>query len=156
MRAVVQRVAWAKVSVDGAVVGECGPGLLVLVAAAKGDRPAEAAKLADRVAGLRIFSDSDGKMNLSMSDLPESPEAGVLAISNFTLYGDALSSRRPSFVRAANYDDGEALFNVFVTELRKLVPNLNTGVFGADMQVELQNDGPVTLIIDCHGPKSIQ
>ncbi len=156
MRAVVQRVAWAKVTVAGAVEGECGPGLLVLVAAAKGDRLAEATKLADRVAGLRIFSDSDGKMNLAMRDLPDTLETGILAISNFTLYGDALSSRRPSFVRAANYDDGEALFNAFVAELRKLVPNLSTGVFGADMQVELQNDGPVTLIIDCDGPKSIQ
>lgn len=148
MRAVVQRVSWARCVVDGVVVGECGRGLLILVATHKNDEVANAYKLADRIVGLRIFNDEAGKMNLALKDLPRNDEPEVLAISNFTLYGDAVKSRRPSFTDSAGYDQGEALYNVFVAALKDLNPRVKTGIFGADMKVELLNDGPVTLIID--------
>jgi D-tyrosyl-tRNA(Tyr) deacylase len=134
--------------VDGSVVGQCGRGLLVLVAAHKNDTPAQANKLADKVVGLRIFNDAEGKMNLALKDLDSTGEAELLIISNFTLYGDALKSRRPSFVDSAGYDAGEALYNCFLAALKELNKNVQAGIFGADMKVELLNDGPVTLIID--------
>lgn len=144
MRAVVQRVSEASVNVDGATVGRCGVGLLVLVAAHRDDTEANADKMADRVAGLRIFGDAEGKMNLSLADV----EGSVLAISNFTLYGDATKNRRPSFIEAAGYADGERLFEAFVAALvRRGVP-VETGVFGAHMDVTLVNDGPVTIVLD--------
>lgn len=144
MRAVVQRVSEASVNVDGAKVGRCGVGLLVLVAAHRDDTEANADKMADRVAGLRIFGDAEGKMNLSLADV----EGSVLAISNFTLYGDATKNRRPSFIEAAGYADGERLFEAFVAALvRRGVP-VETGVFGAHMDVTLVNDGPVTIVLD--------
>lgn len=121
---------------------------MVLVAASKESTPEQAVNLADRVAGLRIFNDEEGKMNLSLKDLPESPEPQVLVISQFTLYGDVYSSRRPSFIASAPYEDGKERYETFVTALRPLVRGLETGIFGASMQVELVNDGPVTLIID--------
>lgn len=148
MRAVVQRVRFAKVRVDGEVVGECGVGLMVLVAAGKNSNGDQAKKLADRVAGLRIFNDENGKMNLALKDLPEQQLPEVLVISQFTLYGDVWSSRRPSFMGSAGYEVGEQLYEKFVEELKTLVRGVATGVFGASMQVELENDGPVTLIID--------
>ncbi len=148
MRAVVQRVARASVKVDGKTVGSCGPGLLVLVGAHKDDTEQNAAKLADRIAGLRIFGDEQGKMNLSFADV-DSEGTQVLAVSNFTVYGDAMKSRRPSFVASAGYDDGERLFDRFVDELREKGIRTETGEFGAMMDVELLNDGPVTLVIDC-------
>lgn len=134
--------------VDGEVEGQCGRGLLVLVAAHRDDTETQAQKLADKVVGLRIFNDPEGKMNLALRDLEETEDSEILVISNFTLYGDALKSRRPSFVESAGYDKGEALFNHFFESLRALNPRVEKGIFGADMKVELLNDGPVTLIID--------
>jgi D-aminoacyl-tRNA deacylase len=154
----VQRVFSASVEVEGQVVGRCGKGMLVFAGAHVSDGEAEAAKLADRVMGLRIFADEAGKMNLSMRDLlgrghPErstEPVAGcgVLAISNFTVFGDASKNRRPSFVEAAPFERGKELFDRFVEELRALGCPVETGVFGADMQVTAVNDGPVTLILE--------
>lgn len=144
MRAVVQRVSEASVNVDGATVGRCGVGLLVLVAAHRDDTEANADKLADRVAGLRIFSDEEGKMNLSLADV----EGSVLAISNFTLYGDATKNRRPSFIESAPYADGERLYETFVAALARRGVPVETGVFGAHMDVSLVNDGPVTIVLD--------
>lgn len=144
MRLVVQRVAWARVSVGGEVVGRCGPGFLVLAGAGREDDSASARRAADRVWGLRVLADDTGKMNLALKDVPGT---SVLAVSNFTLYGDC-TQRRPSFTAAAPYDDGEVLFGEFVAELRRLGASVETGVYGADMQVELQNDGPVTLFIE--------
>lgn len=141
----VQRVQWGRVVVEGEVVGHCGPGLVVFVAAHVEDSETHAEKLADRVAGLRIFSDPEGKMNLP---LPQTGESQVLAISNFTLYGDALKSRRPSFIGSAPYDRGKELFDHFIASLRERDVLVESGVFGAHMDVELQNDGPVTLVID--------
>lgn len=148
MRAVVQRVLRASVKVDGEVIGRCGPGLLVLVAAHRNSVEPQARDLADRVAGLRIFSDFGGKMNLALKDLPESGEPEVLVVSQFTLYGDVYASRRPSFTESAGYDQGKALYDVFVSALKPLVRGVETGEFGASMEVELINFGPVTLVID--------
>jgi D-tyrosyl-tRNA(Tyr) deacylase len=147
MRAVVQRVSSAQVSVEGVVVSEIGRGLLVLVAAHKQDAEHDAVKLADRILGLRIFNDTTGKLNLSLADI-QGGEAAILAVSNFTLYGDAGRSRRPSFVEAAPYDRGKELFDLFTHSLESAPRTVATGVFGANMQVALVNDGPVTLIID--------
>lgn len=141
----MQRVQTAQVVVDGDVVGQVGPGLMILVAAHQNDTAESAAKMADRVWGLRIFNDQDGKMNIAIKER-EKPE--VLAISNFTLYGDATKGRRPSFVEAASFEQGKLLFDAFVLELKKLGCSVSTGIFGADMKVSLINDGPVTLILD--------
>ena len=149
MRAVVQRVFSASVEVEGKIVGQCGKGLLVFAGAHVSDTEQESKKLADRVVGLRIFNDDQGKINLSLRDLQAKGEAvGVLAISNFTVYGDASKNRRPSFVGAAPYERGEELFNRFVSSLKDLGCPVETGVFGADMKVTAENDGPVTLILD--------
>lgn len=150
MRAIVQRVQWARVTIDGQVTGACGPGLLVLVGAHRRDTEEDARKLADRVFGLRIFGDSEGKMNLSLSDAFQDNETHLLAISNFTVYGDATKSRRPSFTESAGFERGKELFDLFVRELESRGP-VALGEFGADMQIELQNDGPVTLMVDA-GP----
>lgn len=152
MRAVVQRASQAKVTVAGSTVGEIGVGLLVLVAAHKDDTGKNAQKLAERVANLRIFNDAEGKMNLALAPLPSGEErpgvrGSVLVVSNFTVLGDA-SQRRPSFVAAAPFDQGKDLYEAFVEALKALVPNVQTGTYGADMKVELTNDGPVTLIVD--------
>jgi D-aminoacyl-tRNA deacylase len=146
MRAVVQRVTRASVSVDGEVVGECGQGFLVLVAAHRDDTEKEAVKMADRVAKLRVFNDEEGKMNLALGDLD--PPGSVLAVSNFTLYGETAKNRRPSFIESAPYDRGSELYEVFLAALRSLGIQVETGVFGAHMDVDLVNDGPVTVILD--------
>ena len=143
MRAIVQRVAWARVSVDGKVIGQCGPGLLVLAGAHREDTMANAQKLADRLAKLRIFNDADGKMNLAISK-----EQGMLVVSNFTVYGETAKNRRPSFTDSASYERGKELVDHLVDELRRLDFPVETGEFGADMQVELLNDGPVTVIVE--------
>ena len=148
MRAVVQRVAWARVTVDGLVTGEIGPGLAVLVAAGRESTGQQAKKLADRIVGMRIFSDEAGKMNLSLADLPRVEGPRLLVVSNFTLYGDAWASRRPSFGGAAAYADGERLYEDFLAELDRLGWPAATGVFGGDMRLELLNDGPVTMVVD--------
>lgn len=148
MRAVVQRVSHAEVRVDGEVVGRCGRGMMVLVATGVDSTEAQAKDLADRVAGLRIFADEAGKMNLALKDLESTDAPEVLVISQFTLYGDVWSSRRPSFVGSAGYERGKELYELFVATLSDLVRGVETGEFGAMMDVELINDGPVTLIID--------
>lgn len=145
MKAVVQRVSEAFVRVDGKIVGSIGAGLVVLAAAHRNDTEAEARKLADRVLGLRIFNDEAGKMNLSLADVPDS---GILAISNFTVYGETANNRRPSFVEAAPYQQGKLLFEAFVSALRERCTRVEEGIFGADMKVELINDGPVTVVVD--------
>ncbi len=151
MRAVVQRVSWARVTVEGRVVGSCGPGFLVLVAAGREDTESEARKLADRVVGMRVFPDAEGKMNLNLRDFEADKgglnAANVLAVSNFTVYGDA-TQRRPSFTAAAGYETGKALFETFVAELGRLGARVATGAFGEHMGVELLNDGPVTLVAE--------
>ncbi len=144
MRAIVQRVSRASVTVEGAVVGRCDRGFLLLVAAHKDDSEQEAAKLAEKIVNLRIFSDGEGKMNLSLPDVGGS----VLAVSNFTVYGDASKQRRPSFMQAAGFERGKELFDSFVERLRARDIDVETGVFGAHMEVDLLNDGPVTLIVD--------
>ena len=149
MRAVVQRVFSASVEVEGKVVGECGKGLLVFAGARHSDSKREAEKMADRILGVRIFNDEQGKINLSLRDLQSRGEhVGVLAISNFTVYGDASKNRRPSFVEAAPYERGEEVFSTLLEEMRKAGCPVETGVFGADMKVLAENDGPVTLILD--------
>jgi len=145
MRAVVQRVTSAKVEVDGAVCGEIGPGLLVLLGVAKGDTTTDADFLAAKITQLRIFSDPKGKMNLSLMDTG----GALLAVSQFTLYGDCRKGRRPSFDAAAAPEDARALYEHFVTGVRATGVHVATGVFQADMAVTLVNDGPVTLIVEC-------
>jgi D-tyrosyl-tRNA(Tyr) deacylase len=144
MRAVVQRVSQARVKVDGQVTGEIGPGFLVLLGVAKSDDAAAAGQLAEKVYGLRLFNDAEGKMNLSLA------EAGgaALAVSQFTLYGDCRKGRRPSFDRAAPAEQAKALYEEFVAALQKLGARVETGVFQAMMEVELVNAGPVTVLVD--------
>jgi D-tyrosyl-tRNA(Tyr) deacylase len=144
MRAVVQRVSRATVSVGGEAVGSIGPGLLVLVAAGQGDDDSDAVWLAGKIARLRIFADVEGRMNLSVADVGGS----VLAVSQFTLYGDVSRGNRPGFTGAAPPDQGERLVERFVAELRELGLPVETGRFGAHMEVDLLNDGPVTIWVD--------
>ncbi len=144
MRAVVQRVSHASVKVDGEVVGAIERGLLVLVGAADGDGEADADALAKKVAGLRIFPDEAGKMNLDVAQIG----GAVLAISQFTLLGDCRKGRRPSFQGALHPDHASPLFDRYVEATRALGLRCETGIFGADMKVELLNDGPVTLLVD--------
>ncbi|HXE45383.1 MAG TPA: D-aminoacyl-tRNA deacylase [Conexibacter sp.] len=138
MRALVQRVARASVRVDGEVVGEIGPGLLVLLGVTHDDTPAAADKLAAKLRALRIFPDADGRMNE-----PLGPDRAVLCISQFTLYGDARKGNRPSYVAAAPPGLAEPLYERVCDAL-----DAQRGVFGAHMQVELVNDGPVTLLVE--------
>jgi D-aminoacyl-tRNA deacylase len=144
MRAVVQRVAQAKVEVGGAVTGEIGAGLLVLLGVAKSDTAADAESLAEKVVCLRIFSDDAGKMNRSLLETG----GGILAVSQFTLYGDCRKGRRPSFDLAAPAEQARALYQHFVTASRRAGVRVETGVFQAHMAVSLINDGPVTLIVE--------
>jgi D-tyrosyl-tRNA(Tyr) deacylase len=144
MRAVVQRVSRASVSVDGKVTGEIGPGLVILVAVGKEDTVTTASAMAEKVANLRIFGDDAGKMNRSLIDT----DGAALAISQFTLYGDARGQRRPSFIQAGAPELGKALYEEFVRALRGLGVRVETGVFQAHMAVELVNDGPVTILLD--------
>jgi D-aminoacyl-tRNA deacylase len=132
------------VSVDGKVTGEIGPGLVILVAVGKEDTVAAASGMAEKVANLRIFGDEAGKMNLSLLDTG----GAALAISQFTLYGDARGQRRPSFIQAGAPELGKALYEEFVRALRELGVRVETGVFQAHMAVELVNDGPVTILLD--------
>ncbi|HTR47020.1 MAG TPA: D-aminoacyl-tRNA deacylase [Verrucomicrobiae bacterium] len=144
MRAVLQRVTRARVVVDASVAGEIGAGLLVLVAVGKGDTSETAASIADKIVNLRIFNDDQGKMNRSLLDTG----GAVLAVSQFTLYGDARGQRRPSFMQAAPPEIGKSLYEEFVRALRALGVRVETGVFQAHMSVELANDGPVTILLD--------
>jgi D-aminoacyl-tRNA deacylase len=137
MRVLVQRVARASVTVDGAEVAAIGPGLLVLLGVTHDDGPGEADKLADKVRALRVFPDADGRMNEPLGD------RAVLCVSQFTLYGDARRGNRPSYVAAARPEHAEPLYERFCTRL-----GAQRGVFGADMAVALVNDGPVTLMLE--------
>jgi D-aminoacyl-tRNA deacylase len=140
VRAVVQRVSRASVEVDGARVGAIGTGLLVLVGVTHSDTEREAISLAAKVHGLRILRDE--------RSVADQPDAGILAVSQFTLYGDARKGRRPTWAAAAPGAMAEPLVDAFVNALRKLGATVETGVFGADMRVELVNDGPVTLVVE--------
>jgi D-tyrosyl-tRNA(Tyr) deacylase len=144
VRAVVQRVNRARVVVEGAVVGEIGLGLCVLVGVTHGDDRATARRLAEKVWHLRVFDDADGAMNLSAADAG----GAVLVVSQFTLYGDTRRGRRPSWVAAAAPEQAEPLVGEVVEALRALGAEVATGQFRAHMQVELVNDGPVTLVVD--------
>lgn len=144
MRALIQRVSSASVKVDGAVVGEIGAGLLVLVGVAKPDTTADAEFLAEKVVHLRVFADDAGKMNRSLLDTG----GELLAVSQFTLYGDCRKGRRPGFDAAAPAEQGRTLYEHFVECARRKGVRVETGVFQADMQVALVNDGPVTLMVE--------
>ena len=147
MRAVVQRLGKAEVEVNGNVVGRTRqdrPGLLVLLGVGQGDAESDVDYMTQKIAGLRIFPDEDGKMNRSVVDV----EGTVLVVSQFTLYGDCRKGRRPSFVASKEPVEAERLVRLFCTRLSMYVDEVQEGVFGADMQVHLTNDGPVTLLID--------
>jgi D-tyrosyl-tRNA(Tyr) deacylase len=144
MRAVVQRVSRASVRIGGEVVGAIERGLLVLLGVAPDDTPVQAEWLADKIVGLRLFADEADKMNLGVTDV----HGSVLVVSQFTLYGDCRKGRRPSFIGAAPPEIAIPLYEAFVNAVRALGVPVATGRFGAMMQVELINDGPVTLILD--------
>src|SRR5688572_22360027 len=135
MKAVVQRVYTASVFVDGQLVGRCGRGLVLLLAAHRDDTAREAERFAEKVLSLRIFNDAEGKMNLALADVPTQDEAQILAVSNFTIYGETAKSRRPSFVDSAPFEVGRALFDLAVDAMRRLGARVETGVFGAHMDV---------------------
>lgn len=146
MRAVVQRASSGRVRVDGVVIGQLAPGkpgFVVLLGAGKGDGDDDAVQLADKIVGLRVFPDADGKMNLGVEDVGGS----LLVVSQFTLFGDCRKGRRPSFIDALEPIEAARLCDVFVARARTRVP-VETGKFQADMAVELVNDGPVTLLLD--------
>ncbi len=149
MRAVIQRVARAGVAVGGETVGQIGHGLAVLIGFTDADGTRQIDWMARKIVGLRIFADEMGKMNLALADVA----GAVLAVPNFTLYGDASKGRRPSFTQAAPPEQAEQLFEQFVAALRAQGMTVATGEFGASMQVDILNDGPVTLILDTAQPK---
>ena len=144
MRVVLQRVLEAAVTIDGVEHARIGRGFLALVGVREGDTPADVRALADKCAGLRVFEDPQGKMNLSLADV----DGGVLAVSNFTLYADCSHGRRPGFSGAARPEIAPPLYDAFCEALRAAGIPVGTGVFGADMKIILVNDGPVTLVID--------
>src|SRR5579862_4971881 len=144
MRAVVQRVSRASVTVEGRMIGEIGPGLLVLLGVSSDDAEADADYLAEKIAGLRIFEDQDGKMNRSVVDVG----GAVLAVSQFTLYGDVRRGKRPSFDAAARPERARELYAYFVAQIRQRGLPCETGQFQAMMSVALVNEGPVTLLLD--------
>ncbi len=143
MRAVVQRVSGASVAVGGAVTGKIGAGYLVLLGIEENDTEKELAYICEKLLGLRIFEDEEGKMNRSILDVG----GAILLVSQFTLYGDARKGRRPSFIRAARPEKAVPLYDAAVARLRQALP-VETGEFGAEMQVSLVNDGPVTILLD--------
>lgn len=144
MRALLQRVKRGAVTVDGAVVGEIGCGFVLLLGITHSDGEAEAAWLANKVAGIRLFDDADGKMNLALHDVG----GAVLVISQFTLYGDGRKGKRPSYTAAARPEQAEPLVDYFVQQLQSHGLPVETGIFGAEMLVDIQNDGPVTLMLE--------
>lgn len=144
MRAVVQRVSRGEVRIDGRVAGRIGRGLVVLLGVAGGDSEADAAFLVDRIVGMRIFADDAGKMNLSIGQV----DGAMLVVSQFTLLADTNSGRRPSFTKAAAPDEARRLYEQFVSLARTRDVKVETGEFGATMEVDLVNDGPVTIILD--------
>lgn len=145
MKAVIQRVNYAKVTVNGKITGEIKKGLMVLFGVAEDDSQEKINWIADKILKLRIFNDENDKMNLSVEDI----NGGILAVSQFTLLADARKGRRPSYVNAASPELAEDFYNKFVKALKeKSVLNIQTGIFGAYMKVELENDGPVTIILE--------
>lgn len=144
MRAVVQRVTEASVTIDGVIVGQISQGLMVLLGVGKEDEEADVIYLADKIAGLRIFTDENGKMNLSLQDI----QGEVLVVSQFTLYADCRKGKRPGFSEAALPETSVPLYEQFVARLKTMGLSVATGVFGADMLVSLANDGPVTILLD--------
>jgi D-aminoacyl-tRNA deacylase len=144
MRAVVQRVSRAKVTVEGTVTGEIDAGLMILLGVGKQDTSAVATAMAEKLANLRIFEDAAGKMNLSLLEV----KGSALVVSQFTLYGDARGQRRPSFISAAPPDLAKKLYEEFCDAFKKLGVNVGTGIFQAMMSVELVNEGPVTILVD--------
>src|SRR5216683_3500349 len=144
MRIVAQRVSRAKVTVEGRVTGEIGPGLMILLGVGKEDTSQVAAAMAEKAANLRIFEDEQGKMNRSLLDV----KGSALVVSQFTLYGDARGQRRPSFLAAASPEQAQALYEEFCEVLRAQGGSVETGIFQAMMAVELVNDGPVTILLD--------
>jgi D-tyrosyl-tRNA(Tyr) deacylase len=147
VKAVLQRVSEARVVVDGATVGEIAQGFLVLLCAERGDTEAVGQKMLDKILKLRVFYDDAGKMNRSVVDV----QGGLLVVSQFTLAADTSSGTRPSFTGAAPAEEGRRLYDAFVTQAKVQHPQVQTGIFGADMQVHLVNDGPVTIPITIIG-----
>lgn len=144
MRIVLQRVSRSKITVDNNVIGSIQKGILLLVGVHHDDTAEKASWLANKCADLRIFNDSNGKMNLSLKDI----DGQALVVSQFTLFGDCRKGRRPSFIEAAPPQKGEELYLHFVKQLKKQIRKVETGIFGAMMEVELVNDGPVTLLLE--------
>lgn len=144
MRAVIQCVSEARVTVGGAVTGQTGPGFLILLGVGQGDTEAEADRLWRKIARMRVFDDADGKTNLSLADIG----GGVLVVSQFTLYANCRKGNRPSFTEAGAPDEAKRLYEYFVSLARRDVPQVNTGIFGAMMDVALVNRGPFTLCLD--------
>ena len=144
MKAVIQRVTSASVTVEGQTAGQIGPGIMVLLGVEKGDAEAQADWLVEKIINLRIFSDDAGKMNLSLTDI----NGGLLVVSQFTLAGNCTKGRRPSFDTAAPPDEGKRLYEYFVNAAKQTGLPVETGIFQADMQVALVNDGPVTFILE--------
>ena len=144
MRAVIQRVSSASVKVDGATVGAIGRGLLVLLGVSVDDDERDADHLVDKSLNLRVFEDDDGKMNLSLTDIG----GELLVVSQFTLYGDARKGRRPSFIKAAEPERANELYEYFALKIKEKLGSVETGRFQAMMDVELVNDGPVTILLD--------
>lgn len=147
MKAVIQRVTNASVTVDNKVIGEIGKGFLILLGAGTGDTEKDAKKLADKILGMRIFSDENDKINLSLNDI----DGEVLIVSQFTLYADCRKGNRPSFVNACEPVEANRLYEYFVSLFQGKVKNVQKGQFGADMKVQLLNDGPFTIILNCNG-----
>ncbi|MDW8799912.1 D-aminoacyl-tRNA deacylase [Clostridium sp. A1-XYC3] len=144
MRVVVQRVKYSKVVVDGELIGEINKGLNVLLGISKEDTLEDLSYIKDKVLNLRIFEDENGKLNKSLMDIG----GDLLVVSQFTLYGDCRKGRRPSFIEALGGEEAEKIYEEFVRQCREIVPKVETGKFGADMMVTIENDGPVTLMID--------
>lgn len=144
MRAVVQRVRYSKVEVDGEVIGEIERGFNVLIGISKEDTIEDITYMKDKILNLRVFEDENGKLNKSLIDVG----GELLLVSQFTLYGDCRKGRRPSFIEALGGEDAEKMYEEFVRQCREAVPKVETGKFGADMMVTIENDGPVTLMID--------
>ena len=144
MRAIVQRVISSSVTINGDVVGKINKGVNVLIGISKEDTTQDIIYIKDKILGLRIFEDENGKMNKSLLEV----NGELLVVSQFTLYGDCRKGRRPSFIEALSGEVAEKLYNTFISLCKEVIPEMQTGVFGADMIVQIENEGPVTLMLD--------
>lgn len=144
MRAIIQRVKWVKLNIDSNLYSEINNGLLVFLGVSEDDNITDLNYIKNKIVGLRIFEDSNDKMNLSVKDV----KGEVMVVSQFTLFGDARKGNRPNFMRAAKQEKAEKIYNQFVEEIKKDIDIVKTGVFGADMKIDLLNDGPVTIQLD--------